>query len=740
MALAPGESFSLVCERINLEPFVPGRKDRFYVSAAPKTRKVVISDADTGTVLSLAKVRRPMYCDAMSINVKNPWRKQRLAEKTLTVSVEVCLALPAEALKKGTLQAALVSRETGKRVADRRVPHPGPQTRLTFRTRDLPWGAYDVRVAFRNASGQEITSSVAPAMVLPGGKHQVKVLNNLVSELANAEDRGMLKEKEIAFMNPRDGWVYCYAAADVGKGGRLSVSVAGSPETRNAIVLSGKGDKTGETMRFLSAGKHKVVLNVSPRCRGLKQLIVRAIPEIVYAQYGANPHTREFGPYAGEFEEKYVVKNINTYITSDGTARNAAVVNAWKRRGGKWLVHCGVPTETEGGPLTVESATRFVAGTPGYSLPLVDGSIADEFGNSQGHCRLYAMAVRRLKGRKGFESTQFYPYANHLYTGPEGQDLMQAMIDTGSNIAYKRYLRTRPDVESANAFLKEELIDHAVKYRELCPGSHDHIVVCFGIFSAPNEFLSSNPSANYKTYLDMQFNIVANHPAFWRTYGLMSYLSSYADEETIRWTCHLFRHYGIEGRAEHATKDPYDLNYVQNPDFEDGTRGWTLKPAAKSSIRHVHSPGFGWLQGRYPRTEEGDRALLLVRNAQRPNVFTQKIKNLKPGRLYSFRMFSGDFKDMSKKEKHAVTLKLENVTLLPKKCFTSVIANCYSHAHPPYDRNHKAWMNYHWRILRAKGRTARVTVTDWASEKEPGGPIGQELMFNYISVQPYFSE
>ena len=24
--------------------------------------------------------------------------------------------------------------------------------------------------------------------------------------------------------------------------------------------------------------------------------------------------------------------------------------------------------------------------------------------------------------------------------------------------------------------------------------------------------------------------------------------------------------------------------------------------------------------------------------------------------------------------------------------------------------------------------------------KEPGGPIGQELMFNYIKVQPYFGE
>ena len=74
---------------------------------------------------------------------------------------------------------------------------------------------------------------------------------------------------------------------------------------------------------------------------------------------------------------------------------------------------------------------------------------------------------------------------------------------------------------------------------------------------------------------------------------------------------------------------------------------------------------------------------------------------------------------------------------MPTRSFTAVVPNCYSHRHGPYDRENKAWMNYYFRVFRARGKTANLTITDWASGREPGGPIGQELAFNFIQVQPY---
>ena len=49
-------------------------------------------------------------------------------------------------------------------------------------------------------------------------------------------------------------------------------------------------------------------------------------------------------------------------------------------------------------------------------------------------------------------------------------------------------------------------------------------------------------------------------------------------------------------------------------------------------------------------------------------------------------------------------------------------------------------MNYHWHVFRAQKNTATLTVSDWTTEKEPGGPIGQELMFNFIEIQPYLGD
>ena len=124
----------------------------------------------------------------------------------------------------------------------------------------------------------------------------------------------------------------------------------------------------------------------------------------------------------------------------------------------------------------------------------------------------------------------------------------------------------------------------------------------------------------------------------------------------------------------------------------------------------------------------------------RPNRFSQEIKNLQPGRLYSFYMFSGDRKDMSKKEEHAVRIQFENATLIPEKGYTYVHTNVGgSRAYPPYSEEGSAWLNYHYRVFRANGNSAKLSVSDWTSGEEPDGPIGQELMYNFISVQPYFS-
>jgi len=69
-----------------------------------------------------------------------------------------------------------------------------------------------------------------------------------------------------------------------------------------------------------------------------------------------------------------------------------------------------------------------------------------------------------------------------------------------------------------------------------------------------------------------------------------------------------------------------------------------------------------------------------------------------------------------------------------------VIANNYAHGLGAFNAQNPAWLNYHFRVFRAIGSTAKLVISDWVGPPAAGGPIGQELMFNFIEVKPYWEE
>jgi len=247
---------------------------------------------------------------------------------------------------------------------------------------------------------------------------------------------------------------------------------------------------------------------------------------------------------------------------------------------------------------------------------------------------------------------------------------------------------------------------------------------------------------DFKSHLDMQFRMLATDRVFFGLYGVQPYRSNYVDPDTLFWTGRLMRHYCIEGRTERLSSDPYELSHVLNPDFDDGTAHWQLRPAEAGTIVARTRPGYGVLQGRYnAKGGQGDHFLLMKRSGRGPNAFSQEMKGLRPGRLYSLRMYTGDHQHLqagtSRKGPHTVSIRLDGVDVLPgeKHAFQYPFPSFRSTG--PFNRKHQFWMGFHWRVFRATAKTPRLTVTDWKSDREPGGPVGQTLMFNFIEVQPY---
>lgn len=566
-----------------------------------------------------------------------------------------------------------------------------------------------------------------------------RILNNFVLELLNIRPCSE-KSREYEFYNPRNGWIFLSSTADIKNPGSLIVSVSNKAGRIVTLMHEQRGLTTLEAMHFLSMGKYRVKVKCEGHSR-LQHLIVRAVPEIIYCKFGYDPHVREYGPYDWEFLRKYVLHSVNCIVGS-GSESHKHFVEEWKRNGRKWIIECTVPgLRCE--DITAEEAYEYWSKNIGFQDPLLDGIIADEFlSRDMKQYLAWIEAIKRLRENENLRNKVFYAYCGgDMYKTRLSTFFVKTLMKLGYKLAIEKYLSEQPTKEDAKRLLDSALVQTMKKWREIFPGVERHVIICLGYMNAPPESLNVDPSVNYKVFLDMQFNVLANDPAFKDIFGIMTYTSGYADEEIVRWIGKLYRHYCIEGRREMLSKDPYKLTHIENPDFEEGLRGWTIYPAEKGSISVKSLEGYSWLQGRYPRTRRGDTFLWMKRSAKGPNVVVQTIRNLKPGELYSLKMITADYQDLmngrSVKQKHVISIELENVELIPEKCFQHLFANCYSHHLGPFNDKHRAWMNYHVRVFRAKAETAKLIISDWLSKDEPGGPIGQELILNFIEIQPY---
>jgi len=659
------------------------------------------------------------------------------------IAVETDYALMRPLPKSSVVRISLRDADGRRQLTSKTQPVPISSTSVTatLDATGVPAGMYQVLTSLRDADGNALGATSRQTVMWPGQPQEfqgVRILNNLVWELLRVPQVAVNKQTRYAFSSPKSRWVHVSASAEVTQG-NLQLAIESGRESNNILVFDSATKHRQEAMRYLPAGKHKLVLSSTGPCR-IQDLVIRSIPELLLHEFIFRPTPAKLGMSAEVFRERFVMNNVNTFVIAPSHLEHP-FFKKWQSSGKRWLTNLVVPRARGNVEIREpQHAFQYISGSPGFKNAFCDGVIADEFITSEPHCGIYAEAVRSLKAAAPFHNRKFYVYANELYDGAEGRALVQSLVETDSAIAWKHYLPTHTTESAARHFLQQELVRKARNYRELCPGSIDHIAVCPGNFSkVGGHLLNSTPAVNHKTYLDMQYNTVANDPVFWGTYGLMSYHTGYTDEETVRWISRLFRHYGIEGNRRAASRDPYVSPHIVNGDFLNGLHEWKISAAEKNSVRAAVKRGLGVMQARY-KSSEGETGAVTVRNSIRPNTITQEIKNLAPGHYYTFRMITSDYDDMSKPEKHAIGVEFDNVTTVPEKFITHVFPNPEWGAYPPYDgHRNKGWMNYHWYLFRARGKTARVTIRDWAEKGQAGGPIGQQLMFNFLQVHPYFS-
>lgn len=661
--------------------------------------------------------------------VDDPWQAAPRVERAGLRPVQVWLEAKPRQLQQMQLELSLVARSTGQTVWS--VVWPGPQSALLDLAKipyEFPWGAYDLRAVLQDQAGQAVFATSALITVLPADPYKIEVLNNLVSELANARRRQMLGLPEIPFMNPRDGWCWFQLAGPA----KVRLNDADEP------ILENQADRAPvETMRFLPAGRHRLRIEGQP-----SDLIVRAVPALFYNVYQTGTQIVPFGVQTWELLEKVYFPACNMI---EGVRVYAEETARWRARGRRWVLPVGVP-EQNGRAKALKDLLAYWRQSPGYNDPLADGMQIDEFTGrfSDAEYATFAEAARQLANDPQFRGRLWIPFVTVDPDRPGRRAFFEAVLEAGWPVSLEIYLPEKPTAQQNQAEIERRMAGRLAKWQRHLPGLLRQTIVCPMFSSLPYCMTNTLPSVDFKVHLEMQMQHLAGHPALFGLYGVQPYRSNYADPETLRWMGRLLRHYGIEGRRDRLGTDPYELPHLRNPDFDQGMQHWEVRAAEMGGIRTGSYRGLGALEGRWPPSEPCGNSFLIFRRSDKgPNQISQTIQSLRPGRLYCLKMISADYQDLvagrSKKTPTGLSILLEGVQLEPGEANQFDWPFRSFQPVGPFTREKPFWMTYHWRVFRAQGTTARLQIADWPNDQKSEGPVGQEILVNFVELQPYFS-
>ena len=629
-------------------------------------------------------------------------------------------------------KAAPVLRESASLV-------PGYPTELVLNLQPVAVGDYTVRATAVAPDGAVAARGHAE-LHWPGKAkafENINVLNNVVWELVNVEatPEAALPDR-YTFTLPYDRWLFVCSVAD---SGTVRLCLDDAAVEQALTVHAGDRATTLEAMRYVRAGHHRLRII----CQGtgrLRSLVLRAIPALHHGHYHSQPSLSNWGPYDWDFLEKYILPQCNV-MSSNYRGSAPPELEAWKRRGRKWVTYTGRDSQAED---SVEAIVAHYTSALGMSHPLMDGVQVDEFYKPDSpDYTLFCRALDRMYADPKSAGKGFSIYlAGHLGKSEAGRAFVETCIQHGGRLCWEGYMSEMPDLPGFWKAMRWIQSHHLGNLKREFPGALPHTVWVLASFSSPWQLAAGYPHIDHRVNLDMQLQVVATHPEFFGLAGLEMWHSGYSSDELLRFIGRAYRHYGIDGSTDRLLDDPLILPHVRNPNFTAGTAGWTVVPAEPNSVQPREREGFAKLQGCYYRGD--DTFLWTKRSAARPNVFSQEIRQLDPGRLYSMKLFTGDYQDLtaevSAKKRHTVSITLDNVELLQgrKKSFQVLIATRKRDGE--FSRSNPFWWNYHWRVFRARAATAHLTVSDWKSLTGPGGPIGQELIHNFIEVQPYMPD
>ena len=571
-----------------------------------------------------------------------------------------------------------------------------------------------------------LSKAPAEAPVVPM-RQKSRVLNNFVVQLLDVKDLPDDRRQAFRFVSPRNGWLFFRVSAGVGRKGSITATIsAEGAKAGGAMPLfafASRERRTLEVMRHLPRGEY--TLRIELVNADIQSLVVRKVPIIMYQRV---PGSFRSMPGFPEYDRRFLTRcgmlsACNTIGTYDGFR--------WMKQ---WLAsgrHTVRIAGGIGGLTTTKLAYEHWGGCMEHPTG-VQGTIIDEFyPGLRSRFSAWVPALKRLRAEKPRKHC-------YLYLAGTAKDIRGIVEPLKDQNCYFVLEEQTGEKRTLEELVKDGFAREWVKgFEEYFPGFPERCIHSVGVMSGPSDSKYNDdvyPDVSYKVLKELQFHALATDPVFSPAGGVEIYQSPVCDEEYLRWCARLFRHYAIEGSRERLTGDPYKLTHIKNPDFEDGLKGWAVNSAVEGSVATAKIDGYGlYVQGRHGRVGIGDRFATTIRNAAKPNEISQEIRKLQPGRYYSVRMYTGDRNNLSKWQIHNVSIRVPDAREVPH------LTMHMPWMHRPAEKfgNKPTYPCYHRIVFQAVKSTARLVISDWHSPGVPTGPVGQELLFNFVQVEPY---
>ncbi|MDA3926070.1 MAG: hypothetical protein PF904_15340 [Kiritimatiellae bacterium] len=590
----------------------------------------------------------------------------------------------------------------------------------------IPAGDHTLKVAItERASGKaefEMTHKISLVDIPEVDVSAHRRLNNLVVEVLAQPLKASREPQTFEFSTVREGWVFIKAETKV-DASDLNVALDGD----NTVITS--TTDRHETFRNLSRGSHSIAIKGATTGG---RITVRSISEIFNYPACANSKVPQNGKYDWDFHVKHIFPAVT--ILNGGNVPEEHRPKL-RQMGLKWLANVGTTNPKDAADL-VKRMTK----NAGMTAAWYDGFTCDEQFFSRPSLVHYTEALRLYKN----------PENRLIYTWIVGKpglpgihsDFISASLNASrgqGRLLFEAYCHSRPSEADAISYLNDRVVDTMAQFNTYYPDAVLGSGMLFGNFNQiPIISLDVNPEVDYKYYLDMQLNLIANNPVF-KDLGITGYWGSYYDDEELyRWSFRLLRHYCVEGKTDMLSKKfgyAYAPGHLKNCDFIDGLKDW--KTSSTKSLRSGRFSGYGKSsQGRWGAAGgTGDKFCIFTRGKDEPSTLTQSATGLTPGKVYTLQFVTSDYNNMKAGKFDPKQLGLdavlgEGAEIIPEKSYVFVDKRNSG----KQKNNGKVRINLHHIRFTAMEPSFTITFTDAIAAP------GTEIALNYVMLKPYFDD